>query len=741
MKRLIVLLMILAAVAGAYDVHDFSNLDAVRVPDGTAALPGLLLQSEGEDEPEGEQEGFYRSVEGEGEGDGIGVSVDSVSVGIFKDDGWNGSVVLDAGTELLPSLAITGDLNTGMWSSGADTLDWSTGGVKRLTLSTTAVTSTLPIVIPLGAAATPSIYPTGDVNTGIYSSGANSLDFSTDGVLRLTLGTTVLTSTLPYAGANGSAASPAYGFTSDAGNGMYLSAADTVGLSTGGTERVTLSTTNVISTLPYLTADGSAAATAFGFSGDAGNGMYLAGADTLGLSTGGTLRLSLSDSAFTNTLPYVFPAGTEALPSIYPTGDSNTGMWSSGADTLDWSTGGTKRLTLSTAALTSTLPLVLPAGAAGTPSLYGTGYSTTGIYFNGDQMNFAQGGQQRAFMDANSLAVNGRLRTGGFTGSAVAPNLDISSDTGYGLYYVLTGNKLGLTLNGVSAVEYTAGAMSRSHSAGTYTDTLTNYYEAAAHNTLTIRAARGTSAAPAYLNDNDVVGSLKFEARDGVGTWGDGVEIRAQATGAHGAGVTPTELAIYATELESDTQTHIANFGMYRLLPGSIDLDLAIMDGRGIAPLTLGGDWIFGYAADIDPNLTGVSVVEWSTGNAGLMLGTDDNIYFGNSAGNAGGDNTYRIGNDASDHFALEQYDNTGGTWGALFHHDGTDLTVDTGGVNITSGDLTLTDGDVVMSADDAIYLGDPATNGTWRIIRDGDDLVHQRREAGAYVTKQRIED
>jgi len=36
-------------------------------------------------------------------------------------------------------------------------------------------------------------------------------------------------------------------------------------------------------------------------------------------------------------------------------------------------------------------------------------------------------------------------------------------------------------------------------------------------------------------------------------------------------------------------------------------------------------------------------------------------------------------------------------------------------------------------------YYGDSATDGTWRIGRDGDNLVHQRRESGTYVTKATV--
>lgn len=46
-------------------------------------------------------------------------------------------------------------------------------------------------------------------------------------------------------------------------------------------------------------------------------------------------------------------------------------------------------------------------------------------------------------------------------------------------------------------------------------------------------------------------------------------------------------------------------------------------------------------------------------------------------------------------------------------------------------GDVTLTD------AAKAVYFGDSGTDGTWRIIKSGNNLVVERREGGAYVTKQ----
>ena len=36
----------------------------------------------------------------------------------------------------------------------------------------------------------------------------------------------------------------------------------------------------------------------------------------------------------------------------------------------------------------------------------------------------------------------------------------------------------------------------------------------------------------------------------------------------------------------------------------------------------------------------------------------------------------------------------------------------------------------------DAVYLGDPLVDGTWRIVRDGNNLSFQRRELSVWVEK-----
>lgn len=60
------------------------------------------------------------------------------------------------GTVLLPTYTFSGDLNTGMWSSGADAIDFSTGGVQRLRIDSSGV-------VRIGSSATP---PTASIRVG-----------------------------------------------------------------------------------------------------------------------------------------------------------------------------------------------------------------------------------------------------------------------------------------------------------------------------------------------------------------------------------------------------------------------------------------------------------------------------------------------------------------------------------------------------------------------------------------------
>lgn len=52
-----------------------------------------------------------------------------------------------------------------------------------------------------------------------------------------------------------------------------------------------------------------------------------------------------------------------------------------------------------------------------------------------------------------------------------------------------------------------------------------------------------------------------------------------------------------------------------------------------------------------------------------------------------------------------------------------------------TSGNITTT-GNLVLGSSNAVYLGDETTDGSWRIVRSGSNLVFERRESSAWLSK-----
>ena len=109
-------------------------------------------------------------------------AANSAWITLFQLDGeWN-LLPVENGTAAAPSIYFKDSgTDTGIYSPGTDQVGISAGGTSRFEISTSATTSTLPVVHPLGAVATPSITFTGDLNTGIWSPAADTIAFSEGG--------------------------------------------------------------------------------------------------------------------------------------------------------------------------------------------------------------------------------------------------------------------------------------------------------------------------------------------------------------------------------------------------------------------------------------------------------------------------------------------------------------------------------------------------------------------------------
>lgn len=295
-----------------------------------------------------------------------GLATTSLSASISK---------LAAGSAAAPSYSFSGDTNTGIFSNVADTLKITTGGTERVSFTDTA------IVNQIGAFLAPSYTFSGHTDIGMYYEPIfGGVSFVIAGAIQFVISAIYVTTPVPIQQYGSTVAKPGYTFFEDDDTGFYLESDGVLATATAGVKRMSISSTAATTTVPLRGSAGTAAAPSYSFSSDTNTGMFSDVADTVKFSTGGTERLSISTTAVTSTLPMYMNAGTAAAPSHTFSGDTNTGMFSDVADTLKFTAGGTERASISTTAVTSTLPIYNADGAVATPSITFTADTNTGFY-------------------------------------------------------------------------------------------------------------------------------------------------------------------------------------------------------------------------------------------------------------------------------------------------------------------------------------------------------------------------
>lgn len=153
-----------------------------------------------------------------------------------------GSLLLPNGTAGIPAYSFSGDTNTGVFWVGADQLGLSTGGVNRVTISSAGINmiSGQFFGVASDSVTIPTYSWSGDTNTGMYWVGADQIGFTTGGIQRMAISTSAVTQTVPSRNQNGTAAVPVYSFSSEPGTGMYIRASGVLGFSINGQEAMSI---------------------------------------------------------------------------------------------------------------------------------------------------------------------------------------------------------------------------------------------------------------------------------------------------------------------------------------------------------------------------------------------------------------------------------------------------------------------------------------------------------------------
>ena len=149
-------------------------------------------------------------------------------------------------------------------------------------------------------------------------------------------------------------------FSADPDTGIYNVTSNVLGITVAGSASAQFSATYSYSVPPFLSEGGSATAPAYSFNGDANTGIYRVGADQLGISTGGTLRVDVSTTAVTSTLPIFIPTGSAGAPGLAFSGDTDTGIWDNGANGLTFVSGGVSELQVGSGEIAVTTLLSSP---------------------------------------------------------------------------------------------------------------------------------------------------------------------------------------------------------------------------------------------------------------------------------------------------------------------------------------------------------------------------------------------
>lgn len=185
--------------------------------------------------------------------------------------GTGGSIRLAGDTTIVGAVVGTSFAGAGSGLTGLDAGNIATGtlGVGRLSGSYTGITGTGA----LNAGSITSGFGGIDIGSSAFSAGTIA---GTTGTFSSSVSGTTITASTAYQAPDGSAAFPGIRFTSDTNTGIYRIGADTIGITTAGTLSATFTATSGLTVVSTLQADrfASSASTAI-FGGDSAKTVAL----------------------------------------------------------------------------------------------------------------------------------------------------------------------------------------------------------------------------------------------------------------------------------------------------------------------------------------------------------------------------------------------------------------------------------------------------------------------------------
>jgi hypothetical protein len=204
------------------------------------------------------------------------------------------------GTVGAPSLSFISDVDTGIYRSADNVFNLVTGGTSRLYISNGSVrVQNAPLYNTDGSAAGPSYSFESDTNTGFYSTGADEMAITVGGGMKWRF----YSNNQMTSNGNGTASAPVYSFENYPTMGMYASTVPDIRWAVGGALKMYLDATALQMNVPIGASNGSASAPSLSFASDPDTGIFSGVANQILFATNGTNRMTLSTTDLDIKIP------------------------------------------------------------------------------------------------------------------------------------------------------------------------------------------------------------------------------------------------------------------------------------------------------------------------------------------------------------------------------------------------------------------------------------------------------
>ncbi|KKK73481.1 hypothetical protein LCGC14_2893400, partial [marine sediment metagenome] len=189
---------------------------------------------------------------------------------------------------------------------------------------------------------------------------------------------------------DGTAAAPSIAFTNETDTGLRRRAANDFAFVTSGVDRLRIQDSLLVSSVPFHTADSTAALPGYTFANDPNTGIFqkVAGDDSIAFSTGGSYAGSFENEGFlTNRVTagrgefyeqLLIGPGTAANPSVVFKNALDTGIYLFSTSTIRFRAGGVTPLHIASNVVRVFFPINLPDATASAPSIAMTSDGNTG---------------------------------------------------------------------------------------------------------------------------------------------------------------------------------------------------------------------------------------------------------------------------------------------------------------------------------------------------------------------------